>query len=384
VTPDRSKQQYIKVHTIDEIDPNKLSISQITSRYIDKDNNRYALRFNKETRRIEIIKLGTNQGFEVVKQEPRPSPEEKPLVEEPGGQTPIAAPQSTVPISETPIEKQVTNPSPIIIKKNPTPESKPVLSEKLAKVLEMQKEKAQAQTEEGLLGADIELDIFQPGEMPPSPLSSSEEPKLEEIAEGHREDEEQGPSLNPNERTHFLTPNQRIEEFIKQLGIYRERANAIIKNLQSSRIFEITGDPSENKNIVGNFAREMEARVFEAMDKMVDLHKEMTSYPRPITYYISKAPLDKREEMKLIDSDKEKLDKLHLFEMQKHTENIVRAMKDLSLQLMNILTIKTETQVKQLQYPNQLMYVDAKNASLYFAQDLDKSILDVEHWKNSK
>lgn len=381
MTPDRSKQQYIKVHTIDEIDPNKLSISQITQRYIDKDNNRYALRFNKETRRIEIIKLGINQGFEVVKQEPKPSVEEKPKVEE---TAPPISPQATVPKPETPTEKPTPNPSPVLIKKNPTSESKPVLSEKLAKVLEMQKEKAQVQMEDGLLGADIELDIFQPGEMPPSPLSRSEEPQLEDIAEGQMADEEPSPSLNPNERTHFLTPNQRIEEFIKQLGVYRERANAIIKNLQSSRIFEITGDPSENKNIVGNFAREMEARVFEAMDKMVDLHKEMTSYPRPITYYISKAPLDKREEMKLIDSDKEKLDKLHLFEMQKHTENIVRAMKELSLQLMNILNIKTDTQVKQLQYPNQLMYVDAKNASLYFAQDLDKSILDVEHWKNSK
>lgn len=381
MTPDRSKQQYIKVHTIDEIDPNKLSISQITQRYIDKDNNRYALRFNKETRRIEIIKLGINQGFEVVKQEPKPSVEEKPKVEE---TAPPISPQATVPKPETPTEKPTPNPSPVLIKKNPTSESKPVLSEKLAKVLEMQKEKAHVQMEDGLLGADIELDIFQPGEMPPSPLSRSEEPQLEDIAEGQMADEEPSPSLNPNERTHFLTPNQRIEEFIKQLGVYRERANAIIKNLQSSRIFEITGDPSENKNIVGNFAREMEARVFEAMDKMVDLHKEMTSYPRPITYYISKAPLDKREEMKLIDSDKEKLDKLHLFEMQKHTENIVRAMKELSLQLMNILNIKTDTQVKQLQYPNQLMYVDAKNASLYFAQDLDKSILDVEHWKNSK
>lgn len=381
MTPDRSKQQYIKVHTIDEIDPNKLSISQITQRYIDKDNNRYALRFNKETRRIEIIKLGINQGFEVVKQEPKPTVEEKPKVEE---TAPPISPQATVPKPETPTEKPTPNPSPVLIKKNPTSESKPVLSEKLAKVLEMQKEKAHVQMEDGLLGADIELDIFQPGEMPPSPLSRSEEPQLEDIAEGQMADEEPSPSLNPNERTHFLTPNQRIEEFIKQLGVYRERANAIIKNLQSSRIFEITGDPSENKNIVGNFAREMEARVFEAMDKMVDLHKEMTSYPRPITYYISKAPLDKREEMKLIDSDKEKLDKLHLFEMQKHTENIVRAMKELSLQLMNILNIKTDTQVKQLQYPNQLMYVDAKNASLYFAQDLDKSILDVEHWKNSK
>ncbi len=57
MTPEKSKYHYIKIDSITDIDPLKLSISQIQQRYIDKDNNRYALRFNKETRRIEILKL---------------------------------------------------------------------------------------------------------------------------------------------------------------------------------------------------------------------------------------------------------------------------------------------------------------------------------------
>lgn len=361
MTPDRSKQLYIKINSIEEIDPNKLSISQITQKYIDKDNNRYALRFNKETRRIEIIKLGVNQHYEVVKQEPKHSGNETTVTNSP--------PEISAPSTQKP---------------NPHPETKPISVEKSVKPVEIPKEKLSQPLEENLLGADIELDIFKPGEEPPNPSSSYEDDSNEEQSSQTAPMEAESPTLNLGDTSQSLTPQQRIEEFIKQLGIYRERANAIIKNLQSSRIFEVTGDPSENKNIVGNFAREMESRVFEAMDKMVDLHKEMTSYPRPITYYISKAPPDKREEMRLIESDKEKLDKLHLFEMQKHTEAIIRDLKELSLQLMTILNIKTEVQVKQLQYPNQLMYVDAKNASLYFAQDLDKSILDVQNWKHSK
>ena len=91
-----------------------------------------------------------------------------------------------------------------------------------------------------------------------------------------------------------------------------------------------------------------------------------------------------REEMRFIESDREKLDKLHLFEMQRHTTTIVKDMKVLSLQLLNLLNLKTDSQVKQLQYPNQLMYVDAKNASLYFSQDLDKTIMEVDNWKNQK
>lgn len=70
--------------------------------------------------------------------------------------------------------------------------------------------------------------------------------------------------------------------------------------------------------------------------------------------------------------------------MQRLSDIIVKDFKKLSLQLLNILNLKSDIQVKQLQYANQLMYVDAKNASLYFAQDLDKTILDIENWKLSK
>ncbi|PJZ84971.1 LIC_10450 family protein [Leptospira harrisiae] len=375
MTPEKSKYHYIKIESISEIDPIKLSISQIQQRYIDKDNNRYALRFNKETRRIEILKLIGNH-FEVVPksqihqtaEEPKPNP------------TPIT-PQYSQPTTQI-SEDLKSNPilGKLVGVLGPKTVEKPV---------EIPKENLNPTGEENLMNEDVDLDIFEGEEPPPlteTPLShegllntpeppSPKDPETIDNAEPNLQ-----VGVDSDEKTAF----QSIEDFIKLLTTYRERVTAIIRNLQSSRIFELTGDPSENKNIVGNFAREMESQVFEAIDKMVDLHKEMTSYPRPITYYISKAPAEKREEMKFIESDKEKLNRLHLFEMQRHSDTIVKDFKKLSLQLLNILNLKNDIQVKQLQYANQLMYVDAKNASLYFAQDLDKTILDIENWKQSK
>lgn len=375
MTPEKSKYHYIKIESISEIDPIKLSISQIQQRYIDKDNNRYALRFNKETRRIEILKLIGNH-FEVVPksqihqtaEEPKPNP------------TPIT-PQYSQPTTQI-SEDLKSNPilGKLVGVLGPKTVEKPV---------EIPKENLNPTGEENLMNEDVDLDIFEGEEPPPlteTPLShegllntpeppSPKDPETIDNAEPNLQ-----VGVDSDEKTAF----QSIEDFIKLLTTYRERVTAIIRNLQSSRIFELTGDPSENKNIVGNFAREMESQVFEAIDKMVDLHKEMTSYPRPITYYISKAPAEKREEMKFIESDKEKLNRLHLFEMQRHSDTIVKDFKKLSLQLLNILNLKNDIQVKQLQYANQLMYVDAKNASLYFAQDLDQTILDIENWKQSK
>ncbi|TGK46462.1 LIC_10450 family protein [Leptospira bouyouniensis] len=379
MTPDKSKYHYIKIDSIDEIDPIKLSISQIQQRYIDKDNNRYALRFNKEIRRIEILKLVGNH-FEIVPHHQTSTSKEE-----------INARETKSPNiqSPPPIISEDLRSNPILGKLISAQEPKSTIhSETSASPMEIPKEKHTPVVEENLMREDVDLDIFE-GEEPPKPeeplsheglLNTPEPPKPEEF-----EDHSQiTANTRLEEGTGEKTAQQRIDDFLKIIATYRERITAIIRNLQSSRIFELTGDPSENKNIVGNFSREIDATVFEAIDKMIDLHKEMTSYPRPITYYISKAPVEKREEMKLIESDKEKLNNLHLFEMQRHTDAIIKDLKKLSLQLLNILNIKNEIQVKQLQYANQLMFVDAKNASLYFAQDLDKTILEIENWKQSK
>ncbi|TGM52156.1 LIC_10450 family protein [Leptospira vanthielii] len=375
MTPEKSKYHYIKIESISEIDPIKLSISQIQQRYIDKDNNRYALRFNKDTRRIEILKLVGNH-FELVPHS------QTQTVGEDSKSSPIQTSQTTPLI--TPISEDLKS-NPILGKLVGALGAKPNPTEK---PLEIQNEKLGPAPEENLMREDVDLNIFEGEEPPPVQetlshaglLNTPELPRPTETEEKTNAE----PNLQVGEESNEKTAFQQIEDFIKLLTTYRERVTAIIRNLQSSRIFELTGDPSENKNIVGNFAREMDAQVFEAIDKMVDLHKEMTSYPRPITYYISKAPAEKREEMKLIESDKEKLNRLHLFEMQRLSDIIVKDFKKLSLQLLNILNLKSDIQVKQLQYANQLMYVDAKNASLYFAQDLDKTILDIEHWKLSK
>ena len=379
MTPDKSKYHYIKIDSIEEIDPIKLSISQIQQRYIDKDNNRYALRFNKEIRRIEILKLVGNHFELVPHHQTIISKEELNSKDSSARETPLPPPIISEDLRSNPIlGKLISAPDP---KLTTSPE-------KAATPLEILNETHSSVEEENLMREDVDLDIFD-GETPPKAEVRISHDGLLNTPEPTKPEEEEDPSqITANTRleegTGEKTAQQRIDDFLKIIATYRERITAIIRNLQSSRIFELTGDPSENKNIVGNFSREIDATVFEAIDKMIDLHKEMTSYPRPITYYISKSPVEKREEMKLIESDKEKLNHLHLFEMQRHTDVIIKDLKKLSLQLLNILNLKNEIQVKQLQYANQLMFVDAKNASLYFAQDLDKTILEIEHWKQSK
>lgn len=48
---------YIPINTIEDIDPERISIRDINKRYIDREGNRYATRFNFQTRKIEVVRI---------------------------------------------------------------------------------------------------------------------------------------------------------------------------------------------------------------------------------------------------------------------------------------------------------------------------------------
>lgn len=48
---------FIPINSIADIDPEKISIRDINKRYIDRDGNRYATRFNLQTRRVEVVRI---------------------------------------------------------------------------------------------------------------------------------------------------------------------------------------------------------------------------------------------------------------------------------------------------------------------------------------
>lgn len=52
---------FIPINSIEEIDPRKISIRDINKRYIDRQGNRYATRFNLETRRIEVVRIAQSK-----------------------------------------------------------------------------------------------------------------------------------------------------------------------------------------------------------------------------------------------------------------------------------------------------------------------------------
>lgn len=380
-----NQSEYIRVDSIHDIDPNKLSLSYVGKKFIDKENNRFSIRFNKDTRKMEIVRL-------VVRQSSKPEAEHSP-------KNPEAPKQGT--LSQD--SKSNMNPSPTLSNQNPNTnpspsnlkgETKPKESidfnptnppppESTNKPTENKDGSKQSQPGSGsskpqktnapswnLKNYDIDLDTNKPskGSDPSNSPSTSQ-------------DSNKSPAPDPiQEKWKDKTERDKIDAMLKKIEETRARVNAVLVNIKSSRIFEITGDPSENQNIIGNLTREFDVEVFQHIDAATNYLKELTFYPRAISYYTAKFERSRRKELANTD-DKQKLHLVIRWEMQEAFTKILENLKALIVSLLEVLNMKSESQIKQLQYMNQMLFRNAKDASVFISHDVDKLIKELEDWK---
>lgn len=380
-----NQSEYIRVDSIHDIDPNKLSLSYVGKKFIDKENNRFSIRFNKDTRKMEIVRL-------VVRQSSKPEAEHSP-------KNPEAPKQGT--LSQD--SKSNMNPSPTLSNQNPNTnpspsnlkgETKPKESidfnptnplQPESSKIPLENKEGSKQTQLGygfskpqktnapswnLKNYDIDLDTNKPSkDSDPSSSPSTSQ------------DSNKSPTPDPiQEKWKDKTERDKIDAMLKKIEETRARVNAVLVNIKSSRIFEITGDPSENQNIIGNLTREFDVEVFQHIDAATNYLKELTFYPRAISYYTAKFERSRRKELANTD-DKQKLHLVIRWEMQEAFTKILENLKALIVSLLEVLNMKSESQIKQLQYMNQMLFRNAKDASVFISHDVDKLIKELEDWK---
>jgi len=325
---------YIRIKTIDDLDPNKFSINQIQQRFIDGNKQKYGLRFNKDTRRIEILKLLPNGEFEVV-------------LREKDSDTPRPKLEMNLDAYDVPLPESSPN--------EPVPQS-PSVSPVGEEIVEEPKEP--------LVHEGLDLDISNTS-LPSKPIPRAI-PRSKKLG-------------TPKE----LPSDTIAEQFLDILHGFDARVDYILKNLRESQIFEATGDPSENQDIVGNFRREYDFHVGKEIKDALKIHEEILSNPRPLIFYLSKITTDQKNEIESIEDEKQKFFALHSIEMKKTIPKCFQITKIFVSQLLSIFNLKSESQIRQLQFLNQELYRDSKNAVIFFTQELDKVMVDVKNWIES-
>jgi hypothetical protein len=402
-TPD-----YIRVGSIDEIDPNKLSLAYIGKKFIDKDNNRFSIRFNKDSRKMEVVKIMIRSGGKIQEDASLKSWEESTSLDK----SQLEKSNFASPISKNdndPFKANATttgpnaNTNPILkdFKSSSLDSLSISLDEKKNSIEKKIEHKVQKQNSDdwNLSGLDMDIGLEPSFKTSINKKQSSSMDFLENPESGEDEslsppsldanssEQEDAPPENTSQpvsvdlKQNAINERTQIEEMMKELETAKNRINSVLINIKSSRIFEVTGDPSENQNIIGNLTRDFDVEAFQILDKLSNYLKELVSFPRAINYYTAKYERSKKDELKNAGNEKEKLNLVIRWEMQEGFTIILDKLKTLTLNLLNVMNLKTESHIKQLQYSNQLMFTDAKNATVYCSQDLDRLIRDLENWK---
>ncbi|TGK12869.1 hypothetical protein EHO60_03050 [Leptospira fletcheri] len=358
----RQESQYIVVNSIGEIDPNKLSVSQLGVKYIDRFGNRYAVRFNKESRKAELVRIALQKASDAL-------PYQKPRAKQPGKRAPLDLGKLSALLKNT---------------KDKSPEWMESLAEK-------------TNTEEQIPAANSEKALSEPGaDTAPAKKDSPEQtPKIVpanldrfdlskvdlNIIENHIENkQDETPSFIDPEDRNYNREAGFIEGKLSEFQRIKERIESVLNNIRSSKIFEATGDPSENKNIVGNLNREYDLEFFQKLDKILNYHKELTSFPRSITYYTAKYESSKKQILQSKTNDFEKLQLVIRWEMQEMLLSLSKKLKKMVLDTLNVLNTKNENHLKQIAYNHQQMFKDARSALLYCSEDIGATLMSLQKW----
>ncbi|EMJ94377.1 LIC_10450 family protein [Leptospira alstonii] len=349
------RSEYIEIDSISSVDPNALSLNQLNQKFIDKEGNRFALRFNRNTRRAEFVRITLESPNEAEKHKHVPHPihrnrqETKPI------------PAKKVASLQEIMSKTQQEPS----VKIPKPDSAQTIQETAIQKNTFQKPvKDHHKSQEELDLEKMDLNIM----------------------EGSAHKQDLGDSLLKMEygsASSFVEGNV-IEKRISELTKIKERIHSVLNNIQNSKIFEFTGDPSENKNIIGNLNREFDLEFFQKLDQILNYHKELTTYPRSVNYYISKYESSRKQILQSKNTDAEKLKLVTLWEMQEMMLSLVQKLKKMVLNALNVLNTKNENHIKLLPYNQQQMFRDSKTALLYCSEDISSLLISLGQWVDTE
>jgi len=264
------KKKIIRINDISEIDTSKISVYDLNNRYVDPKGNLFGLKYDRLSRKVEIIKLERMLASEIQQ-----------------------------------IQKKLLH--------------------------------------------NKEVDSTKSDDLYNEPIAKSEEA--------------------------FFEPEIFIKEIIENSEVHRQRLSAIMMNLDMSDVFR-----RENKvesNALDYLERHLDIDCIQQLEKLENYHRELTSYPRSVTYYQAKVD---NEGKKIIDSllvsKKDKVMKfIYYYEMAATIKRVYSTILKYLLSLQELLANKNADDIPNLTKQHKQAFNDAKIS-------LENTIKEVEEILN--
>ena len=238
----------------------------------------------------------------------------------------------------------------------------------------------------------LKLERFHPGEnriIKQAPSQHKEEVSLPDF---HTEEIKQTDIYEKkyNKDDSFFEPEVFIEDVINNAETHKERIAGIIKNIYESDIF-----PKENKHESTEFddiVRNLEIDGIQQLEKLDTYYRELTNYPRSITYYQAKIDNVGKNIFEKLGGNKERTMRFVLmYEMSTTIRRIYTNLKK-HMHHMDEFTADKEIEDRPNMTKHQKQsFIDARTSIITTIQDIDSileqnSILlsyacDVENYK---
>lgn len=160
---------------------------------------------------------------------------------------------------------------------------------------------------EGLdLGEDPESDSFEPRAVAPARVSA----------------------VDPREGA-FIEQSF-LEESVQDLSKHRERLQVVVNNLKNSRHFD--GIPA-----FGEILRKIDAECWQKTDAVVSYYKELYNYPRSLSHYTPRLTPEERARLEKADSDERRLEWVRRWEVRRAFEEIFTTLPSVAGELAKLL-----------------------------------------------
>jgi hypothetical protein len=134
----------------------------------------------------------------------------------------------------------------------------------------------------------------------------------------------------------FFDPDLLVSETLNLVTAHKERLRGIIMNIKNSNIF-----PKENKHEsveLENIFRNLEIDGIQQFEKVENYEKELSHYPRSITYYQAKIDNHGRAVIESLGNNKDKImNFIHLYEMYISLKAVYRNLKKILMSLVEFI-----------------------------------------------
>ncbi len=267
---------YELIRSIHDIDTKKISIRDINKRYIDHQGNRYATRFNIQTRQVEIVHLASSKSEAIALRKKILENKKKEKLKKPGNKNDLSINYDSDELYSS--SNSIYDVSPLTSKNNQPSE---------------------------------DSESSQPNHLTEDKSGASFYDPYEDDYHYRKPIDTFGEENQPVIEKNIFNESRYLEDVYSDLEKTRDRLSAMINIFKKTRLFEI-----HKTDEVFDILRQLDAESRQLVEKTINLFKEINYYPRPLSYYISKMTDEKKNILEKLTNDETRMEYIKRWELQ--------------------------------------------------------------------